>query len=379
MCPYDYYTLMRQSKDPKQIRYQLVIAVEKHGFKPAARDFKTTVKTVKKWFHRWRTLGYQGLEELSRRPHYSPKTVSEKEQQQLTALKNKYKRVGAETVKTIEQLPYSPKTIRKYWRKSRKRKKKHVTKNNLREVKKKFAFLQQALEDTKDLDDIPEYWPQMKALNLPQVQYSFRDVTSGLMLLGFAQERSLIHATLFANYTNYHLQRCGADLSHTFRQTDNGSEYIGSWNAQSPSSYTAAVQRVKGQIHTTIFPGAHRMQADIETIHNLIETEFFEIESFSSRADFFHKAYSYQLFFNLTRPNSYKENKTPWQLVQEKAPSLPVEIAKIPVVDLDALLNFYLASAVKYPYHRGYDVFALPFTRSTLALRRKNAPPQKQP
>lgn len=361
MCPYDYYSVMRQAKDPKQIRYQMVIAVEKFGLKPTARLFHSSKNTVKKWYRRWLALGYQGLAELSRRPLSSPKVISTQAQAELAHLKKKYKRVGAETVKTIEHLPYSVKTIRKYWRKSRKRRKKYITKQNLRAVKKQFAFLQQVLEDTKDLCDIPEYWPFMQALHLPKVQYTFRDVTSGLKLLGFAQERSLIHSTLFAHYTNYHLQRCGANLAHTVRQTDNGSEYIGSWNAKDKSSYTLAVESVLGQSHFTIFPGAHRMQADVETVHNLIETEFLEIESFSSRADFFNKAYSYQLFFNLIRPNSYKENKTPWQLVHEKAPHLPVDIAKIPVVDLDALLDLYLANHNLFCYHGGHDVYALPF------------------
>ena len=79
------------------------------------------------------------------------------------------------------------------------------------------------------------------------------------------------------------------------------------------------------------------MQADVETVHNLIETEFYEIEHFSSRQNFMDKAYSYQLFFYLVRPNSYKENKTPWQLAKEKYPGLSVDIARIPPVDLCAL------------------------------------------
>ena len=34
--------------------------------------------------------------------------------------------------------------------------------------------------------------------------------------------------------------------------------------------------------------------------------------------DFLDKATTYQLYFNLGRKNSGKENKTPWRLVQEK-------------------------------------------------------------
>lgn len=67
---------MRQAKDPKQIRYQMVIAVEKFGLKPTARLFHTSKNTVKKWYRRWLALGYQGLAELSRRPLSSPKVIS---------------------------------------------------------------------------------------------------------------------------------------------------------------------------------------------------------------------------------------------------------------------------------------------------------------
>jgi len=94
---------------------------------------------------------------------------------------------------------------------------------------------------------------------------------------------------------------------------------------------------LEGQFHRTIFPGAHRMQSDVETIHNLMEMEFYEIEQFKDRSDFFNKAASYQMFFNLHRPNSYKEHKTPWQLAQAKDPNLDKRLLMIPPVDLDKL------------------------------------------
>ncbi|MBF0532375.1 MAG: hypothetical protein HQL23_04675, partial [Candidatus Omnitrophica bacterium] len=123
------------------------------------------------------------------------------------------------------------------------------------------------------------------------------------------------------------------------RQTDNGSEYIGSWNAKKSSAYTRRIESIPGQIHNTIFPGAHRMQSDVETIHNLIEAEFLEIEHFENRDDFFAKATAYQLFFNLKRPNSYKEHKTPLQLALEKKPDLNQQLLLVPPVDLDKLLR----------------------------------------
>ena len=369
MCPYTYYSVMRKSKDKKQMRYQMVISVERYGIKKTAEHFKAARNTVRKWWRRWLENGYRGLEELQRRPHNSPNATPQEKRQELVKLKKKYKRIGADTIKTIEDIPISAKTMRKIWRQegisSRKRRKKHVTKQNLREVKKQWALFQQIDEDTKDLIDIPEYWPYIKGKRLPKVQYTARDVTSGLMFLGFADEKALSYATLFAEYLNCHLQRCGADLSITTRQTDNGSEYIGSWQAKEPSAYTKAVEAVTGQSHHTIFPGAHRHQADVETVHNLIEVEFYEIESFRNRGDFLAKAYSYQLFFNLIRPNSYKENKTPWQIAKEKNPDLSIEIAKIQPVFLNDLLGkLCIMGLDKKPEllsQGGHDVYSVPY------------------
>ena len=69
------------------------------------------------------------------------------------------------------------------------------------------------------------------------------------------------------------------------------------------------------------------------------------------------KALTYQTFFNFQRPNSYKENKTPWQLASEKLPNLPPEALLLPPVDLDALLNNKFA----FSPLGGYDVYSAPF------------------
>ena len=112
----------------------------------------------------------------------------------------------------------------------------------------------------------------------------------------------------------------------SIRQTDNGSEYCGSW------------------------------QSDVETVHNLIEIEFYEIESPKSRLNFMQNAYSYQLFFNLHRPNTYKENKTPWQLAKEKVPNLDKRLLMIPPIDLDAVIRLDQSFSAQ----GGNDVLTVP-------------------
>lgn len=351
---------MKQSKDKKQWRYQMVQHALEGGIKPTARAFHTSPPVVRKWVRRFKAEGYSGLEDRTRRPQHCPHETPSYLKEHIIMLKGKYKRLGAEQIKVLEDIPLSPKTMRKIWREagisSRKRPKKHITKNNLREIKKRYKLFERMLEDTKDLWDIPEYWPQMKAFNLPRVQYTFREVSCGILFLGFASERSLTHAHLFAIYINHFLKRFKALPESSTRQTDNGSEYIGSWNAKKPSAYTLAVESLAGQHHETIFPAAHRMQSDVETVHNLMELEFYEIESFVGRDDFMRKAHSYQLFFNLQRPNSYKEHKTPWQLAREKNPHLDKRLLMISPVDLDKLLSWKDPLLAK----RGNDLLTVP-------------------
>ncbi len=195
MCPYKYYHVMRNSKDKKQWRYQMVQKALDHGIKFAARTFHTSPPVIRKWVHRFKTKGYSGLEDHSRRPHYFPNETSRNLKEHVIMLKGQYKRVGAEQIKVLEDVPLSTKTMRKIWRDagipSRKRRKKHVTKNNLREIKKEFKLFEQMGEDTKDLSDIPEYWLPMKTLNLPQWQYTFREISCGTVP-GSLQESWLI-------------------------------------------------------------------------------------------------------------------------------------------------------------------------------------------
>ena len=265
-----------------------------------------------------------------------------------------------EAIKQQFELPYSVKAIARVCRDHGLnrpwRRKKPQTKRLLREVKKHWRLFQQIDIDTKNLCDIPEYWQPLKGLNLPQYQYTARDVTTGLLFLGYSNELSLAYATVFAERIIRHLQTCGIDLHDACWQSDNGSEFIGSWQAKDDSAFTRAIQRIPGQTHRTIPPGQHRFQADVETVHNLMEQEFYEVERFTSRDDFLAAADHYQLFFNLARRNSAKENKTPWDLIHQKLPNPSPMLPLLSVKYLDQLHESILHS----PAAGGYDVWGLP-------------------
>jgi len=358
MCPYTYYTEMRDARDPKHLRLQMVLWAQQHGVKPAARAFHTTPKTVRKWRDRYDGR-LNSLADHSRAPHHCPRKLSPAAEAKIVALKQALPPWSARRLKRDFDLPWSEKAIRRVLRDHdlarRWRRKKHQTKRCLREVKKLWRFLQQIDADTKDLSDIPEYWLGLASRCLPRYQYTARDVTTGLSFLGYADELALLYATLFAERILRHLEACGLiDLDVTW-QTDNGSEFIGSWQAKEPSAFTRAIEAA-GHIHRTIPPGQHRFQADVETVHALMETEFYEIEAFRDRPDFIRKATAYNLFFNLARKNSGKENKTPWELVLEKHPQADPRLPLLEPVFLDELYINQLHNSPK----RGYDVWALP-------------------
>jgi len=67
---------------------------------------------------------------------------------------------------------------------------KYQRKQDPARTKAQWSVFQQIRADTKDLDDIPHYWQQAQRLHLPLIQYTARDVRSGLLFWAFAQDRS---------------------------------------------------------------------------------------------------------------------------------------------------------------------------------------------
>jgi len=367
MHPNPYYDTMRQSKDPTDLRLRLVLFAKEHGVKPAARAFGLTPKIVRKWVRRWQPGSKQGLADQSRAPKHPARRITPAQRQQALDLKRRFPSFGAVRLKREFQLTLSEKALRRLWREEgllKRKRRKHKTKQNLRAVKAAWPLFLQTDVDTKDLQDIPELWPQIRRHGLPLVQYTAREVNSGLLFLAFAQERSLSCATEFAKHILAHAQACGVDFAGGRIQTDNGSEFIGSWQARAESAFTRAVQAVPGLVHSTIPPGAHTWQADVETVHRLIEDELYEVEQFSGRQDFIASTGTYALWFNVARKNSYKEDQTPWEIIHARDPTIRPEIVSLPPVFLDELVNQRLDQLSS----GGYDVIPHPYSALYSAL-----------
>src|SRR5439155_171571 len=182
----------------------------------------------------------------------------------------------------------------------------------------------QGLHGLQSLSRSPHSWPQMQARRLPVIQYTAREVRSGLLFLAFASRRSAAASAVFAARIQRHLDRCGVDLRQLVWQTDNGSEFVGALQPDgSRSGFPAALGDSE---HVRIPPAAHTYQSDVETVHRLIEDEFFDLESFRNRPEFFAKATTYQPYFNLALPNSHKDYCSPWQIIERLAPRSPLHL-----------------------------------------------------
>src|SRR5271156_6769177 len=226
-----YFDLIREMKtNTYNHRLRLVESAKERGIKPTARLFSTTVPTVRKWLRRFQEQGPSGLAEHSRARHHQPHKTPPAVEVQLLALRKTLPTFGARRLIREFDLPIGHDALERIWRVHgliQKRRRKYQRKQDLAHIKARWALFQQISADTKDLDDIPHYWTQAQRLKLPVIQYTARDVRSGLLFWAFAQRRSASASAVFASRIQQHLHRYGVSLRDLAWQTDNGSEFKG--------------------------------------------------------------------------------------------------------------------------------------------------------
>lgn len=349
--PLSYPEMIRQVKPQSKydLRLRVVLSAKQLGVKPAARLFGTSPQMVRLWLRRYQQAGRSGLGDRSHAPHYCPHKTPPSLERQVVAARQR-SGFGPRRLKVEFELSPSVGAIARILRQRelvRPRKRKRVTKQDLRAVKATWAVFSKVCHDTKDLDDIPFYWTQAKALRLPVVQYTAREVRTGLTFADYAQQRSASLACLFAERVIAQLRACGVDLTEVGFQTDNGSEYIGGKDGHGrPHGFKPTVEG-HGLTHTFIPPSAHTYNSDVETVHRLCEDEFFDRESFRDRRHFLQKAQSYWLYFNVARRNSFKQDRCPLDLLRELTPKVNPRIVIWPTAFLEDHLYTLLPKEIQ--------------------------------
>jgi transposase-like protein len=315
-----YFELYRMRTDRHWLHQKLAAFARWNGLKAAAREFGCSRNTVRKWLRRHQPGKPSSLQERSRRPHPCPHQTSSGLEAQIVKLRRQTG-FGAERLVHEFALPCSHNAIARILRQhrlTRPRKKKPATKQQLRAVKRHWQLFGQFSTDTKYLQDIPHYWPQMTHLKLPRFQYTAREPLSGACFTGYADQLSKSYATFLAEQLSVHLAGHGVNLSTLTWQTDNGSEFLENQDEQG----LPATVRALGSDPRYIPPKRYTWQSDVKTVHRLVEDAFFDRETFTGPADFWAKVTTYCHSFNLVRPNRGKEWQCPLQILNASAPAL---------------------------------------------------------
>src|SRR5256714_1227759 len=130
MCPLRYYPMLRRTTEPTYLRFEMVRFAREHGIKPAARQFSTTVKTVRKWLRRWEPGSLRGLADHSRAPLRPRRGITAAQRRRAVSLKRRLPSWGAARMKRDFRLSLSEKALLRIWRDeglSKKKRRKHKT------------------------------------------------------------------------------------------------------------------------------------------------------------------------------------------------------------------------------------------------------------
>ena len=340
-----YRLVLKDAKDPFNNRCDMVCYAMKQGIKPASRHYSCSRNTIRKWLRRYTTdQSLTALKNRSRKPRYSPNMTPEHEAKEIRKLRDSLKKIGARRMQYEFDIKRSVSAIHRIIKQSNnppRRRKKHVTKNDLREEKQKLKIFEKIQIDIKDLCDIPYYWKQMVLYKLPRYQFTARDVKSGALFIAYGRNKDCVNASTFCAYLLQHLKRFNIDVSKINIQTDNDGAFVGNSSPKSSAPFKYIIEQIYKATHLRIPPSAPTYNSDVETSHIRIEEEFYDIEDFGSHRNFLNKALTYQVYFNLIRPNTYKDMKSPIKIVEEEMGAVDPYLLIHPPVLLENLFELY--------------------------------------
>jgi hypothetical protein len=227
----------------------------------------------------------------------------------------------------------------------KKRRSKYQRKQDLAHIKAQWALFQQISADTKDLDDIPRYWPQAKGSACPW---------SSTPLATFA-----VACCSGPSPKNAALRPAPSSPRASSSIWIATASRCAIWSGK-PTT-VASSKAISPKLSATASTCASRPPL---TPTRAMSKPFIASKKTSSSiwktspaaAISSPRSHTYQLYFNLVGPNSHKENLSPWQIIERLAPRSPLELCLLPPVFLDYYLND----------QGGYDVPRLPYWCSRL-------------
>ena len=287
------YQEMYMNTDNEQLivrkRLEMVRYANENGYKVAARFYKCSKNTIKKWCRRYSLDGIEGLKDISRKPNNSPKRIKQEDIETITTVTKEAKEKDKYiTVKNIRRKSgikqYSNTTVNHYINEviGKKRNKKHPKSNGgsieWKNELKPFELIQVDIKYLTDIDNLKPYFSEYHN-NLAKYQITARDVATGIPIIAYCDEKSVTYTTIFLERVLYPFlsQFKELDLKEIIIQTDNGEEFTNKYiktkgKEAKTSSFTLFIED-KFKEHRTIIPGHCTADSDVETFHWSIERD----------------------------------------------------------------------------------------------------------
>ena len=286
----DMYDSIDNEKILMDKRLELVRYANDNGVKVAARFYKCSKNTIKKWCRRYAIYGYAGLKDKSRRPIHSPKRIPDddiiKIKETCDYAKEKGKYITVNNVRKRTGInDYSDVTMNRYINEACGKRKnlKHTQPKggdvSWKQHLKPFQLWQVDIKYLTDINNLKPYFKKDSDRSLAKYQITARDVATGFPIVAYCNEKSATYTKMFLENILYKFlkQFDGIDLKSITIQTDNGKEFTNKYtktNGKSPkeTNFTLYVY-CKFKKHKTNPPGSPTYDSDVESFHWSIERD----------------------------------------------------------------------------------------------------------
>ena len=286
----DMYDSIDNEKVLMDKRLEMVRYANDNGIKVAARFYKCSKNTIKKWCRRYAIYGYAGLKDKSRRPIHSPKRIPDddiiKIKETCDYAKEKCKYITVNNVRKRTGIKdYSDVTMNRYINVACGKRKnlKHTQPKggdvSWKQHLKPFQLWQVDIKYLTDINNLKPYFKKDNDRSLAKYQITARDVATGFPIVAYCNEKSATYTKMFLENILYKFlkQFDGIDLKSITIQTDNGKEFTNKYtktNGKSPkeTNFTLYVY-CKFKKHKTNPPGSPTYDSDVESFHWSIERD----------------------------------------------------------------------------------------------------------
>lgn len=283
---------MNISNEDKLIdkRLEMVRYAKDESIKKAAKFYRCSKNTIKKWCNRYALLGVKGLKDQSRKPINSPTRINQSDIDIITNIsvsaKEKGKHITVNNVRRKSGITeHADVTMNRYINKAtgKFKNKKHPKSNGGSvEWKKKlkpFQLIQVDIKYLTDIDNLKPYFNEDNSKSLMRYEITARDVATGYAIVAYCDDKSSFYTRKFLEEILHPFlkQFKYLDLKTITIQTDCGSEFTNKYKktrGKTPvvSAFTVFIEDTFKR-HKTNIPGHCTADSDVETFHWSIERD----------------------------------------------------------------------------------------------------------